>query len=297
MNHYLGRFNKTIWLIGDGRSGTTWVSSLINHDKKCREMFEPIHPELIEESSFLELHQYVKPGLVNPRLESLVNSILSGKFQSCRVDRDNKKNLLYNGLIVKDIFANLFAYWAFLKNRNVQVVLLVRHPFSVALSKAEKKDWLWETDPMSLMNQDTLFTDYLFPHKSLIEEIVAKENYILNQVLIWAIINYVPLKQFSKGELVIVFYENFVLDANKELSKLIGFENIQIDEQIIINPSKVTKKSSSEIQNNLFKDWNKLLTPIELKEGMRILQEFGFEDLYDQNSLPNPTAQVLKKFS
>ena len=32
------------WMVGSGRSGTTWLASLINADHTMREVFEPVHP-------------------------------------------------------------------------------------------------------------------------------------------------------------------------------------------------------------------------------------------------------------
>ena len=46
-NYMNKNYKEVIWLIGDVRSGTTWVSNLINHENKYRTMFEPFHPNYI----------------------------------------------------------------------------------------------------------------------------------------------------------------------------------------------------------------------------------------------------------
>jgi hypothetical protein len=47
-NYCAGRFRYPIvWVIGDGRSGTTWLMELINWRKTYREMFEPFHPRFV----------------------------------------------------------------------------------------------------------------------------------------------------------------------------------------------------------------------------------------------------------
>ena len=51
-NYYLGSYQDAIWLVGEARSGTTWVSDLINWDKRYREMFEPFHPTFSEKFRF-----------------------------------------------------------------------------------------------------------------------------------------------------------------------------------------------------------------------------------------------------
>ncbi len=71
MNYWFGNYKDVLWLIGDGRSGTTWVSSLINFDSHYREMFEPFHPAMVGEMDFLLPHQYVRPGDKHQKLEQI----------------------------------------------------------------------------------------------------------------------------------------------------------------------------------------------------------------------------------
>ena len=51
---------KTVFLAGTGRSGTTWLAGLINHDQSYRDVFEPFHPGKVEAlggfKSYLIIH-------------------------------------------------------------------------------------------------------------------------------------------------------------------------------------------------------------------------------------------------
>ena len=71
-----------------------------------------------------------------------------------------------------------------------------------------KKDWVWMTDPMKFLDQPELVEDYLLPFIPLINEVSERGDYLEKLLLIWCIINYIPLKQFNKEELLIVFYED-----------------------------------------------------------------------------------------
>ena len=295
-NRWLNNYDDVIWLIGDGRSGTTWVSNLINHDKKYREMFEPFHPKLVDGMNFLSPHQYIRVHEENTQLESATSDVFSGKYTNDRVDSGNR-SLIYKGLLVKDIFANLFSYWASVHFPKLKIILLIRNPFSVALSKYKKKNWYWVTDPMVLLNQKNLHEDFLHPFDELIRKTANKNDYILNQVLIWSIINYVPLRQFEHDQLHIAFYEEVFTDPNREISRLLSsnFDESQIslDEEIINRPSKVAGAESNISQEKSpIISWKNELTVRQIDDGLSILEEFGFGKLYDDPFRPNRKALI-----
>jgi hypothetical protein len=291
---HLGNYEEVIWLVGDGRSGTTWVSDLINHDKKYREMFEPFHPRLVHDMNFIVPHQYIRPGSLNEELKSISSSIFSGKFINERVDSGNHSHL-YNGIIIKDIFANLLCYSVTLQFPKIKPVLLIRNPFAVAISKHKKKNWFWVTEPLDLLNQKALHEDYLLPFEELIRKTSASKNYILNQILIWSIINYVPLRQFQPGKIHICFYENIYSEPSREISKIFHFvrglrdnNQVSLNEEVIIRPSRVIGKESNLLTGTCpVSSWKNELAPQLIDDGLKILQHFCFDNLYDEKSMPN----------
>ena len=293
-NYYLNNYREVVWLIGDGRSGTTWLADLINHDKSYREMFEPFHPELIPEMRSLLPHQYLRPNENNLRIKKIVQDVFSGKFCNPRVDSENN-SIFYNGLIVKDIFANLFACWAINNFPHVKTILLIRNPFSVALSKQKKKDWLWMADPLKLLEQDKLLGDYLLPYEKKIREICNKNNYLLSQILIWSIINYVPLKQFSKDKIHVVFYEDVVTNPDNEVYKISQFihpgrvsQPSPLPPESINKPSRVCGDESNILSGTSpVTSWKEELSPDDIDDGVNVLRIFGFDKLYNENGMPN----------
>ena len=74
------------------------------------------------------------------------------------------------------------------------------------------------TEPKDLLKQDALREDYLAPFEGLINEVSREKDYILNQILRWSIINYVPLKQFFPGRLHICSYENIYQEPSQEVA-------------------------------------------------------------------------------
>lgn len=301
MNYLLNNYKDVVWLIGDGRSGTTWVASIINHDNRYREMFEPFHPKLIDDMKPLLPHQYLRVDASDECIQKISHDVFTGKFTHSRVDSQNN-SLTYKGLLIKDIFANLFAFWATNNFSQLKTILLIRNPFAVALSKQKKKHWLWTNDPMELLNQRELFEDYLHPFEDQIREICGKNNYILSQILIWSIINYVPLRQFNSKQLHVVFYEDMFASPHEELTKILRFidpgklnSSLTLDSEVVDQPSRVCGDDSNILSGTSpVTTWRTELKEDEIDAGMEILKIFGLEELYDESGIPD--RNVVNKF-
>ncbi len=293
LSRRLGEYEETVWLIGDGRSGTTWVSDLINHGRRYREMFEPFHPMAIDAMRFLRPHQYMRPDERHEQFEKVAADVFSGRFMHPRVDAASRA-FFCRKLLIKDIFANLFAYWASRRFPELKIVLLIRNPFAVALSKSRKKDWLWVDDPMILLQQQALFEDYLQPFEDLIAETAGNGDYILRQILIWSILHHVPLRQFGENRLHIVFYEEMFADPNRELSSLLAFLSdqeespaVELDKRTIGRLSRFSgRESTLATGKSPVTSWKSELSSRQIDAGLTILHAFGLDGLYDENSMP-----------
>lgn len=286
LNHF-SNYRHKLWLIGDGRSGTTWVSNLINYDKYFRHVFEPYHSKIMPEVKFLSSHYYARPAIENYQLYELSEKIFTGRLWYPRLDSDNAIGM-YKGLLVKDIFANLFSYWVHSHFADVKIILLVRNPFAVAMSKYMKKDWTWITDPIDLFNQPDLQNDYLKEFEDLIFKTAEKNDFILNQILIWSIIHFIPFRQFNSEQIHLVFYEDIFLNPVSEISKIgnyVGIDLNHLSKRVIEKPSRV---GSLNIQRGTspITSWKSDIPVSTIDQGFRILESFGLHNLYDQNSIP-----------
>ncbi len=292
-NGSLNRYKEVVWLIGDGRSGTTWVSNLINYQKNYREIFEPFHPKIFNDLNFSLPHLYIRPEEKNDVILKMSSDIFNGRFYDERVSRGNRR-LLYGGLLVKDIFANLFSYWVSLRFSQIKIILLLRNPFAVALSKKKMSDAFWVKDPMVLFRQQDLVEDHLFFFEDLIHTICETEDFFLKQILIWSIINYVPLQQFREHNLHVVFYENMYRNPQKESSKLIQHiksmpetEKVNIPSKLINTPSRMSGKEGDLISGQSpINNWKNELSVKQIDTGFHILKSFGFGELYCDGFVP-----------
>ena len=295
-------YKKTIWLIGSGRSGTTWVASMINYKKTYRELFEPFHTCISEMNLIgFKKNLFLDDKVKQRGFRTLSKTIMNGKFYHPRIEKDNEfiKSYQNDFLLVKDIFANLCSYEICSKNKKIKPILLIRNPFATVSSIREREDWDWMEDPKEFLLQKRLREVYLLPFESLILDISKNGSYFEKQVLIWSIINYIPLVMFNEKELLVTFYEDWVSSPNNELKRVNKY--LSIDTFLIedirnhINFQSASKTSTQKKFNTL--SWKNKISGSEFNSGMEILNHFGFDKLYDEFSLPNHELlkQILSK--
>jgi hypothetical protein len=298
VDRLLGRYRDVIWIAGDGRSGTTWLEQILNYTGNRRIVFEPFHPFRVEPMSSLRPLHYARPDSPSTELALLADRVFSGTFYHPLVDR-GKVRLVHDGLLVKDIFANLFLGWADRRYPDVQKILIMRHPFAVASSKLRLQSWHWVDSATTLLEQKHLVDDYLRPHVDMISSV---SDPFEMHVLLWSIMNMVPLLQLPESRLRVVTYEGLCRSPNEELKCLVdwlGWESTVLEdpklENAISRPSRTVRTDSAiQVASDPVTSWFEHVTTDMRHRGQRILESFGLEDLYTEDGLPDPTA--IKRF-
>ena len=283
--------DEVIWLIGDGRSGTTWAADLINCRHAHRLMFEPFHPRHVPGMQRLGFHRYLRPDEPAAEIRKLAAEVFSGRLRHHRVDAGTEPPEARK-LLIKDIFANLFAHWAARRFPRVKIVLLIRNPFAVAWSKHRARVWLRPRRPEELLAQPKLRADYLRPFEATIRD---ADDFIERQVTIWAIIHYVPLLQFRPGQILTVFYEDLVEDPHRELSRVFAFSSpetpvrpFELSAELLNRPSRVTDPNRAFVAGRSPIDaWQQRLSARQIERGRSILRRFELEELYGTDGSPD----------
>lgn len=301
LNRRAGRFDQVVWLIGDGRSGTTWVASLINSSGSARELFEPYHPEVVKNTS-LQPYYYTEKQRISENLLSIYSDIFSGRLLHRRIDFDNRK-LLYKGLIVKDIFINLSAFSICQKFKHVKPIFLIRNPFAVVHSKLQKKHWFWPADLSVYLNNSLLMSRVSPSVRKLISEAHERNNFIEVQFIHWALGNSIVLEDFKSYDLHIVFYEDMKRSPNDEIKKIkeylgAGFTFVSdtCNPKVFDKPSRVTGKVGlSSKLNTSSDDWLAKFGERNFDLGINVLKTFNWLDSYSEDG--NPNHQFFKKYS
>ena len=294
LNRARGRFEEAVWLVGDGRSGTMWLSEALQAAVGFRTVFEPFHPRYNPLMRNYRLFPYLRPNAEEPGLAAFAEDVFSGRFASSRADAGNKR-LLYNGLLVKDIFAHWFLAWADAQFPAVKKILLLRHPFAVALSKRQlpKKDWVWMAEPTELLNRTELVDDHLAPFEDVIR---GAEGFFEKQVVLWAVIHYVPFRQLDSEQIHLAFYEELCADpveATNHVLDAIGRPHIRKKREQALR-DRLRKPSntsgSSHSKRDLVGWWRDELEPRQIERGVAILDQFGLADVYNDATLPDHQA-------
>ena len=99
LNHDI---KNTVLLAGVGRSGTTWLSDIINYNNAYRDMFEPFYNDRVPMCKPLRNKLYLRRDEVNSKVEGISNKILSGKIRNSWCDSQNKR-IFSTQRILKDI--------------------------------------------------------------------------------------------------------------------------------------------------------------------------------------------------
>ena len=248
----------------------------------------------------MDPHMYLRREDEHMELNRMASRVFKGNYYNSRVEAANtvKQSLgrSYKHLLVKDIFANLLAYNQKRFFPDVEVILLIRNPFAVALSKRDRKHWYWLDEPLKLLDYQNLYADFLKPFDELIREVSKNGSYLDKLIAVWCVINYVPLRQFDAHELLITCYEDWILEPTKELKRVQKY--LKIDDQIGISlEDDEAYTQASHTSNTKSQDpnsWRKKITEEEFQSGQKILKAFGFAELYDENSIPN--RMVLEEF-
>ncbi len=276
---------RTIFLAGSGRSGTTWLSEVINYRNEYRYVFEPFYPDKVSICKDFRRKQYLR--LEDRREEYLrpARTILSGGLRNGWADRFNRKHVARRRLI-KDIRANLLLGWMRANFPGMPQILLLRHPCAVTDSRL-KLGWRDILD--DTMEQQDLVEDFLQP---LEEEIRNANTPFERSVFLWCIENYVPLRQLEPDSIHIAFYELLCTRPEDEVLRLFAFLGKDFDDELYRNmkrPSSLSRRNSAIVLGERPVDsWTRAVSDARRERAVEILSLFGLDRIYGESALPDP---------
>jgi hypothetical protein len=282
-----GADNAAVFLAGSARSGTTWITDILNYDNSYRIMFEPFHPQYNYQAKKL-FHRYFRANYNDSHALQIIETILLGRIQNKWVNRENRK-LFSNKRLIKSIRSNLFLKWMNVNFPTLPIILLLRHPCAVALSRMK---FGWKPKLDRFLSQEELVEDYLSPFLPLIKK---QKTEFEEQILSWCVENFVPLCQFKPEQIKIVFYENMCVQPEEEIARLFKFIGTSYNNKVfkvIKNPSATSHAQSAVISHkNLVGGYKKLLDRNELSKAETILRYFGLDRIYGSGPMPKMTGK------
>ena len=278
-----GDHQNTVFLAGTGRSGTTWLQELINHNNDYRIMFEPFHSNKVNIIKHWNYRQYLRGDANSERYLKPAEIILSGDIKHPWIDSHNYK-MIARKRLVKDIRTQLILHWIKQKFPDIPIILLLRHPCAIANSKI-KLGWGSHLD--EFLDQKQLLDDFLHP---FVEELQESVSMFENHIFLWCIENYIPMTQFSGNNILVAFYETICQYPQQEARRIFSFLRQPLPENILdktSKPSALSRKGSAVVSgSDPINSWRKSITDSEVKRALEILKIFGMDKIYNETSLP-----------
>lgn len=283
----LYRFN-TIFILGDGRSGTTWISDLINYDGRYIEVFEPFHGRY----NFNLQENRIYPLLSDIKSISSFNEIIYSNL----IISDRKRFNFPHGIIIKDISAHfILQYLAHWKFKNI---FLIRNPLSVALSKESYGGWHSESDIKVVLNN---YSELKMIGKECLNKSLVTTKY-LEYVLSWCLLHRHTLKQLDQLGFFPVFYESVLNTPEVMIEKLftcIGQNKLYLNnKKAILASSKIKSRTTTDqnrIEDNisLKAPWNKVKPKEEISKAYEIIKRCGLYYIYKDKMRPTIPESAL----
>lgn len=305
-----GDWRKSVILSSGGRTGSTWVSEIINFDHAYRYMFEPVSlRRLLLTPRYMALMpggetgdvfatdsrlQYIRPGDDDPVLLERITDVVTGRYRNPEVDQYNYTlRIAFDRRLIKETQSNLWMRWLYGHFPGIPIVWLLRHPIPTVRSRLYGKP---DTDPVKrradfrklVLGQPELVRDHLEPFRNALEN---AESIYEQRFAVWCIQNYVPLQQFGAGEIHVAFYEKFCVEPEAEVRRLHAFLGRPQDDATIARVTRVIGEPSStyhakgdgatRIQGLAqVSGWMSKATSEETSQASAMLRAFGLDAVY-----------------
>jgi hypothetical protein len=278
-----GDHRDAVFLAGSGRSGTTWLSEVINYKGGYRYVFEPFNPARVSAFGHFRSKQYLRPDDTSEAFLEPARLALSGALKDPWTDRFNAKFVSRRRLI-KDIRANLLLGWMRANFPGMPIILLLRHPCAVVTSRLALG---WKDNLDETMAQQELVEDFLLPVEA---EIRAARDDFERHLFLWCIDNYVPLRQFAKGEIHLVFYEDLLENSEEGLRSLFGFLGEDLDDSVYDRLGRPSPLSRRDAPLPSVDGWRAHVGAHQLERAREILALFGLDRVYGEGPMPDPSG-------
>lgn len=284
----------SVVVAGTARSGTTWLAELIQEQLAARLLFEPFHPAQVPEYRDFHYFQYARVGDADPALHAFCARLLGGRIRNPWIDRQVSV-LRPTARVVKPIRANLLLAWLRDAFPEVPMLLLVRHPCAVVLSRLEL-EWATDGDIRPFLEQPDLIEDQLRDVLPVIERADHPEE---KHAVVWCVHYRVPLRQLEPGAIPWVFYEELVRRPDPEIERIFA----AIGRRSGAAVRSQFGRASSTTGNRLallpgearVARWCRALSREQVRRILDVVEAFGLSELYADD--PFPKAQAVDRLA
>lgn len=293
-------FSDCLFLFGAGRSGTTWVSERINYDNRYRDVFEPFHHKRVAACRGFHFRQYLCPDEDAPEHLAVARQIVEGQVRGLWANKYNRRFSNRHRLI-KDIRTPFLMGWLHRHFPQMKIILLMRHPCPVALSKIKLN---WGVDLGVFLDQPALVEDYWHEALPQLNKWQVEASAFEKMIVQWCLEYAVPLSQFRSGGAYILFYEHLCLNPEEEMKRLFAALDLPWNEAALVGmgvPSRMSRAgAAASPMAGRVQSWRREVDEETCRHADEILAFFGLDAFYRggraEPVLPasGPAEEVLK---
>jgi hypothetical protein len=193
--------------------------------------------------------------------------------------------------LVKEIRANLLAPWLVEHFPGMPVVLLVRHPLAVAVSRREMQ---WGDHLDDALAQEHLVADHLSADQ--LSYLRGLTHPFARAVAQAGLETLVPVRMTTPQELLVVTYEGLVTEPRMEAERVLRHVGQQPDAALdaaLQRPSHLARADSAvRTGADRAAAWLRRVSPEETEAAGAVLARLGLADLYAVDD-PYPAPGVL----
>ena len=296
VSHTQGK-KKNIVLITTRRGGGTFLSELIgstdNSMRICHHIFSWYQNDFYTRLHFnvKKNNQEIRPDFNNTSFFKKINTGKIIPWTSCNIFNQNfvrnSNRIIYKITEAKGLFD-----W-FVENEDIITFYQVRHPIPTSLSILKNE---WELTVNAYLKDKDFVERFLKGSKyDYCLKIMNGDDKLGMLILNWVLENLIPLNSKYLKKVLLISYEEFILNPEKYLT-LIGKElsiKLNIDIESLIRKPSGSKFYSSKLTNNAIKNndksylissWKKFIDDSYEKNLMSILETFEI-DIYQHSNL------------
>ncbi len=280
---------RTTLIVGSGRSGTTWLSEIIDSHHHQRSMFEPFRADRVETAGAFTPGEYLDPATVDPTRRASAQRILTGRVRSPWVDQYNHRGVATRR-IVKEIRITNLVPWLRVQFPRLPIFYIVRHPFGVANSATRLQ---WDDHLDQLLDHGPLFAAIDVDPAAV--QAVATTPFA-RHVARWCTENALRLRAPDDPGVLVVSYESLVDHAEREAARIDRFLGRKRIAVVDDRPSASAWRSDSALgtASDVARSWTSQVEAIDARAGAAVLGVFGLDEFADAGPLAAPAPAPAK---
>lgn len=283
--------SSAILVAGSGRSGTTWLMSVLSSARGVQPIFEPLYPAASprarrltgfrgHDRCFLSSH-YLRPGGDYPEWECFLGDALTGKIRSYWTDFE-RASVFPSRFAIKLIRANLMLGYIH-DHFRPSIVYITRHPCAVVNARIGLG---WRATVADILRQDALVEDHLRPH---VDRIAMETDPLGIHAVWWAVENLVATTELATRPHYRLAYEELCLrpvELARDLAEWLEIRLPRRLEPIVRRPSRLSRRTQSELTvEERLSRWKEQLDADEQRRVLSWARRLGVEG-YDEGLLP-----------